>query len=179
MHISTITASKKIYNLPNQLLYSNMDQTKLAQQLFNLSEEIYGLFYHIVFLQVRSAYSIIPDGFTVNKNLCIGKPSIKFMSHWEGELVNVKSKLHDLVLYAYVEKLFKSEETFNCLFEQLLIQDDWLLKVRRHLEKYEKNLRQRKIEKLRKLTRSNKFLFFECLEQFDSHEPFFCLNISF
>ena len=74
---------------------------------------------------------------------------------------------------------FKSEETFNCLFEELLMQDDWLLKVRRHLEKYEKILRQRKIKKLRKLTRSNEFLFFECFEQFDSHEPFFYLSMSF
>ena len=67
------------------------------------------------------------------------------MSDWESELINVESKLRDLVLYEYVEKLFKSEETFNCLFEKLLIQDDWLLKVRGHLEKYEKNLRQRKL----------------------------------
>ena len=57
-----------------------MDQRKLAQYLFNLSEEIYRLFYDIVFLQVCSAYSIIPDGFTVNKNPCIGKPSKKLMS---------------------------------------------------------------------------------------------------
>ena len=82
------------------------------------------------------------------------------MSGWEGDLTNVESKLRDLVLYAYVEKLFKSEETFNCLFE-LLIQDDWLLKVRRYLEKNEKILRQRKIKKLGNLTRSNEFLFFE------------------
>ena len=114
------------------------------QQLFNLSEEIYCLFYHIVFLQVCSSYSIIPDGFTVNKNPCIGKPSKKLMSDWEGELIIVESTLRDLVLYEYVEKLFKSEEIFNCLFEELLIQDDWLLKVRGHLKKYEKILRRRK-----------------------------------
>ena len=144
MHIITITASKKIYILPNQLLYNNMDETKPAQQVFNLSEEIYLLFYHIVFLQVCSGYSITPDNFTGNKNPCIGKPSKKFRSDWEGELINVELKLRDLVLYAYVEKVFKSEETFNCLFEELLIQDDWLLKVRRHLEKYEKILRQKK-----------------------------------
>ena len=101
-----------------------MDQTKLAQQLFNLSEEIYRLFYHIVFLQVSSAYSIIPDGFTVNKNPCIGKPSKKLISDWEGELINIESKLHDLVLYEYAEKLFKSEEAFNCFFEELLVEDD-------------------------------------------------------
>ena len=115
----------------------------------------------------------------VNKNPCIGKPSKKFISDWEGELINVESKLRDLVLYEYVEKLFKSEEAFNCLFEELLIQDDWLLKVRGHLEKYEKILRQRKLKKLKKLTKSNEFLFFECLGQFDSHEPFFSFKHQF
>ena len=70
---------------------------------------MYRLFYHIVFLQVCSAYSIIPDGFTVNKNPYIGKPSKKLMSDWEGELINVELKLRDLVLYEYVQKLFKSE----------------------------------------------------------------------
>ena len=164
---------KKIYVLPNQLLYNNMDQAKLAQQLFNLVEEIYRLCYHIVFLPVCSACSIIPDGVTVNKNPCIGKPSKKLMSDWEGELINVESKLRDLVLYEYVEKLFMSEETFNCLYEEFLVQDDWLLKVKGHLEKYEKILRQRKLKKLKKLTKSNEFLFFECLGQFDSHESSF------
>ena len=65
------------------MLYNNIDQGKLAQQLFNLSEEIYRLFYHTVFLQVCSAYSVIPDGFIVNKNPFIGKPSKKLMSGWE------------------------------------------------------------------------------------------------
>ena len=72
---------------------------------------------------------------------------------------------------------FKSEETFNSLFEEFLIQDDWLLKVRGHLEKYEKILRRRKLKELRKLTKSNTFLFFECLGEFDSHEPFFFLFV--
>ena len=54
------------------------------------------------------------------------------MSDWEVVLSNVELKLSDLVLYEYVEKLLKSEETFNCLFEEFLIQDDWLLKVRGH-----------------------------------------------
>ena len=130
-------------------------------------------------MQVYSAYSIIRDGFTINKNPCIGKPSKKLMSDWEGELINVESKLRELVLYEYVEKLFKSEETFNCSFQVFLVQDDWLLKVRGHLEKYEKILRQRKLKKLKKLTKSNEFLFFECLGHFDSHEPFSCLSISF
>ena len=88
------------------------------------------------------------------------------------ELNNVESKLRDLVFHGHVEKLFKSEETFNCLFEEFLIKD-WLLKVRGHLEKHEKILQQRKSKRLRKLTKSDKFWFFECLGRFDSHEPFF------
>ena len=111
-----------------------MDQSKLAQQLFNLSKEIYHVFYYTVFLQVCSSYSIIPDGFTTNK----------------GELSNLEAKFHDLVPY---------EEAFNCLFEELLIQGDWLLKVRGHLEKYKKTLGRRKSKKLRKLTKSNDFCF--------------------
>ena len=98
-----------------------MDQSKRAQQLFNLSEEIYHIFYYTVFLQVCSSYSIIPDGFTTNK----------------GELSNLESKLHDLV---------PDEEEFDCLFEEFLIQGDWLLKVRGHLEKYKKTLGRRKLK---------------------------------
>ena len=63
--------------------------------------------------------------------------------------------------------------------EDLLVQYDWLLKVRRHLEKYEKILRQRKLKTLKKLTKSNEFLFFECLGQFDSQEPFFLFKHQF
>ena len=98
-------------------------------------------------MQVCSAYSIIPDDFTVNKNPCISKPSKKL--DWEGKLNNVELKLRDLVLYEYVEKLLKSEKTLNCLFEEFLIQDDWLLKVKGHLEIYEKILRRSKLKKLR------------------------------
>ena len=60
-----------------------------------------------------------------------------------------------------------------------MVHDDWLLKVRGHLEKYEKILQQRKLKKLKKLTKSSKFLFFECLGQFGSYEPFFSFKHQF
>ena len=82
------------------------------------------------------------------------------------------------MFYEYVEKLLR-KSTFNCLFEEFLIQNDWLLNVRGHLEKYEKILRRRKLKKLKKLTKSNEFLFFEYLGQFDSHEPFFLFKNQF
>ena len=56
------------------------------------------------------------------------------------ELKNAKSKLRDLVLDEYVEKLFKSEEAFNCLFQKVFSQDYYLLTVRRHLETYKEIL---------------------------------------
>ena len=68
-----------------------------------------------------------------------------------------------------------TEETINCLFENFLIQGDWLLKVRGNLEKYEKVLLQTKLKKFGKLIKSNEFLYFEFLGQFDSPEPFFFL----
>ena len=101
------------------------------------------------------------------------------MSDWQSQLNNFDSNLRDLVLYKYVEKLFKFEETINCLFEKFLIQDAWLLKVTGHLERYEKILRRRKLKKLRKFTKSNEFLYLECLGQFDSHEPFFLFKHQF
>ena len=84
----------------------------------------------------------------------IVKPNKKLMLNWQGELNNVKQNLRDLVLYEYVEKLFKSEETFNCLFKKFPIQDDSLLKVRRHLERYEKILLRKKLKEIRKLTKT-------------------------
>ena len=46
-----------------------------AQQLFNISEDIYKSFYHIVFLEGCRAYQIIPRGLFISNKPCIGKPS--------------------------------------------------------------------------------------------------------
>ena len=73
------------------------------------------------------------------------------MSNWQGELNNVKSKLGYLDPYDYVEKLFKSEESFNCLFKKCLIQDDQLLKVRRHLGRYKKDFAIEEIKETQKV----------------------------
>ena len=49
-----------------------------------------------------------------------------------GWVNSAESKLHDLVLYEYVGKRFRSEKIFISLPEEVLIQGDWWLKVRRH-----------------------------------------------
>ena len=103
--------------------YESIKTQKKHTVLF-FSEETYRLFYHI-FLQVSSEFSIIPEGFIVNKNSWIGKPNKKLMSIWQSELNNVQSKLHDLFLYKFFEKLFfKSGETFNCIIKNCLI---WMI----------------------------------------------------
>ena len=51
-----------------------MNHKNTTQQLFNILEDIYKSFYHIVFLEVCRAYQIIPHGFFISKKP-IGKPS--------------------------------------------------------------------------------------------------------
>ena len=46
------------------------------------------------------------------------------------------------------------------------MQQDWILKTRHHLQKYEKKLSLKKLNKNRKLT-SNEDLYFACLERFE------------
>ena len=60
-----------------------MYRKNTAQQLFNISEDIYKSFYHIVFLEVYRAYEIIPDGLFISKKPCIGKPSDRFLNSWD------------------------------------------------------------------------------------------------
>ena len=62
------------------------------------------------------------------------------------------------------------------VFAKHIVQEDWLLKVRNHLERLEKKLRQKKLKKLRKFCKNDNF-YFECLERFESHDDFLVLNI--
>ena len=55
-----------------------MYRKNTAQQLFNISEDIYKSFYRIVFLEVCRAYKIIPDGLFISKKPCTGNQVIDF-----------------------------------------------------------------------------------------------------
>ena len=70
---------------------------------------------------------------------------------WKNQLEVTKSNLRDVLLVEYVEKYFKLEAEFKPIFAKHIIQEDWLLKVRNHLERLKKKLRQKKLKKLRKL----------------------------
>ena len=84
-----------------------MYRKNTAQQLFNISEDIYKSFYHIVFLEVCRAYKIIPDGLFISKKPCIGKPSGRFLNSWEKELENTGVNLREVLIEEYVRKLFQ------------------------------------------------------------------------
>ena len=91
-------------------------------------------------MEVCRAYEIIPDGLFISKKPCIGKPSDRFVNSWEKELENTGVN--------FVRKLFQLVTHFKSTINKQLIQEDWLLKTRNHLEKLEKKLKQKKMKKL-------------------------------
>ena len=80
---------------------------------------------------------------------------------------------HGKNIEKYVRKLFQLITQFKFTSNRKIIQEDWLLKTRNHLEKLEKKLKHKKLKKLRKLCKDNSNLHFACLTRFDSHEEFF------
>ena len=72
-----------VYSSANTaIVIALMNQKNTAQQLFNISENIYKSLYHKVFLEVCRAYQTIPDGLFISTNSCIGKPSDRFLDSW-------------------------------------------------------------------------------------------------
>ena len=82
-----------------------------------------------------------------------------------------------LTIIESVQKLSDLETEFTSKFSLYTVQEDWLLKTRNHLEKYEKKLRKnaRKLECWRILTD----LYFACLERFEILYQFFRLKSRF
>ena len=113
------------------------------------------------------SYQIVPVGLYVEKEPCIGNPSKKFLDAWKNQLKVTRSNLRDVLLEEFVEKYFKLEAEFKSVFAKYIVQEDWLLKVRNHLERLEKKLCQKKLKKLRKFCKNDNF-YFESLERFES-----------
>ena len=111
-----------------------------------------------VFLEVCKSYQIVPDGLYVEKEPCIGNPSKKLLDAWKNQLEITRSSLRDVLLEEYVEKYFKLEAEFKSVFAKHIEQEDWLLKVRNHLERLEKKLHQKKFKKLHKFCKNDYFI---------------------
>ena len=112
--------------------------------MFNILEDIYKSFYHIVFLKVCRAYQIIPHGLFISKKPCIGKPSDEFLDSWERELKNTEINLQEVLIKEYVRKRFQLITQFKSKINRQIVQEDWLLKRRNHLERLEKKLKHKK-----------------------------------
>ena len=98
-----------------------MNHKNTAQQLFNISEDIYKSFYHIVFLEVCRAYQIIPDGLFISKKPCIGKPSDRFLDSWEKELENTGVNLREALIEEYMRKRFELINQFKSRINKHII----------------------------------------------------------
>ena len=94
------------------------------------------------------------------------------------ELAAAQFTLTELAISEYLQKLFNLETEFISKFSLYSVQEDWLLKTKNHLEKYEKKLRLKKLKKIRMLA-STDDLYFSCLERFESHYQFFRLKSRF
>ena len=121
---------------------------------------------------------ITPIGFNIKKTPCVGNPSKNFLLLWGKELAAAQFKLSELTISESVQKLFNLETEFISKFSLYTVQEDWLLKTKNHLEKYEKKLRLKKLKKIRMLA-STDDLYFACLERFEGHYQFFCLKSRF
>ena len=84
-----------------------------------------------------------------------------------------RSKLARSINRRICAKNFELINQFKSTTNRHIIQEDWLLKIRNHLEKLERKLKHKKLKKLRKLCKDNSNLYFACLTRFDSHDEFF------
>ena len=103
-----------------------MNREKIPQQLYNLLEDAYRTFYHIVFLEVSKSYGIIPNGLKIEKAVCIGNVSKNFATSWNLELTKAEVQLMEVLILEHVRKLYAIEESFNLLFKHHTVQEDWL-----------------------------------------------------
>ena len=61
----------------------------------------------------------------------------KFLDAWKNQLEVTRSNLTDVLLEEYVEKYFTLEADLKSVFAKHIVQEDWLLRVRNHLERLE------------------------------------------
>ena len=67
-------------------------------------------------------------------------------------------KVTELTVIGFVQMLFDLETEFVSKFNLLTVQEDWLLKTRHYIEKYEKKLRLKKLKKIRKLASNEVYI---------------------
>ena len=101
-----------------------------------------------------------------------------FKKKWDGNLRDIEWKCRDLLLEEHCKKLFY---LMSCFWEAIVdvnVDISWLVKVRNHLDKIEKEQAKTKRKKLASLSRSS-HLKRMVLEGFDEHLPHFQFKSDF
>ena len=71
--------------------------------------------------------------------------------------------MREVLIKEYVRKLFQLITQFKSKINRQIVQEDWLLKTRNDLERLEKILKHKKLEKLPKLCKDYSNVYFACL----------------
>ena len=141
--------------------------------LQEIRTDIQALLSHIVFLEICISFHLLPKGLEAKKNYCVGGVTSKdFKKKWDGNLQDMDSRCRDLLLEEHFKRLFYLMSCFCEAIVDLNVDISWLVKVRNHLDKIEKEQAKTKREKLASLSR-NSHLKRMVLEQFDEHVPHF------
>ena len=145
---------------------------------FKNSERILKTFFHIVFLEICKLFELIPKGLSTKKRLCFGKPSEELEKEWKNGIDKLNERCRDLLLQEHCKKLFNLMDIFWCDIKYIELDITWLLKVKTHLDKFEKIQSKIKRKKLRNIS-TNSLLKKMVLESFDEHLLFFKLKYDF
>ena len=139
---------------------------------FKKAELIYKRFYHIFFLEICKSFNLMPKGLEAKKRYCVGGTSENFEQKWDANLPEMEIKCRRLLLEEHCEKLFCLMDRFWEEIAGANVDLNWLVKVRSHLDKIEKEQEKVKPKKMSSLSR-NSSLKKMVFERFNEHLPHF------
>ena len=76
---------------------------------FKNSERMFKTFFHILFLEIRKSFELLPNGLSTKKGLCFGKPSEELEKEWKNGIDELDRKYRNLLLQEHCKKLFNFE----------------------------------------------------------------------
>ena len=114
----------------------------------------------------------MPKGLETKKRYCVGGTSENFEQKWDANLQEMEIKCQDILLEEHCEKLFCLMDSFWEEIAGANVDLNWLVTVRSHLDKTEKEQKKVKQKKLSSLSR-NSSLKKMVFERFNEHLPHF------
>ena len=94
----------------------------------------------------------MPKGLVARKKSCVGGTSKEFQKKWDCNLKETEMKCQDLLLEEYCSKLFSLMDNFWVEISGKRVDICWLVRVRGHLDKVEKEQQRIKQKKLSTLS---------------------------